>query len=560
MPRRETKRGILFLLTTSAAQMSVSSQDCDVAVLGGEIPSLFASAWIGKSSSVCLVLPPSFSSMSHSDPSLIFLPRRRISAADLPLLSDVRSDIVYADSLFDSLSSILPLSPVEAPLSLLSQPATCSDLDLVSCTNETTIPFASSSYHCTSLKRMRLRSDCDSSTPDAPLFSPPFWPVVEEGERNGLLEASVYAFQRETSGWCDSRLSSLEVATSLKSAFPPSVRLFYGTVYEVGGTYPTFALRGRREDGDSFSFVASSVVVGETERRIDSSLYPSLSPFAPPGISPSQIASTYERQVSFYAPIGSSSLSFSSPTIESVDLALVLPSGRILDTSSYPASTLLVREGGIASIPCDETIHSLASCLASLSSPLTDLVFLYRKAGGRTTEESLLDFGYTKSDLASALSSSSSSSKCSGREGRVAHEYSSHCFAPRIDACEERVGPDETETEAVRVEVGIASLSRGETASSDGVVVSLLDVPLDSSLHPMTRGRVGERLRRAFVVSESLSGEGGVCQDTCGGSNYNGVHDVSSDGECDDGGAGSHYSICPFGTDCSDCGTRPPRQ
>ena len=30
----------------------------------------------------------------------------------------------------------------------------------------------------------------------------------------------------------------------------------------------------------------------------------------------------------------------------------------------------------------------------------------------------------------------------------------------------------------------------------------------------------------------------------------------SHDGECDDGGAGSHYSLCALGTDCNDCGTR----
>ncbi|MEZ4937796.1 MAG: hypothetical protein R2799_09415 [Crocinitomicaceae bacterium] len=28
------------------------------------------------------------------------------------------------------------------------------------------------------------------------------------------------------------------------------------------------------------------------------------------------------------------------------------------------------------------------------------------------------------------------------------------------------------------------------------------------------------------------------------------------DGVCDDGGSGSVYSVCDFGTDCSDCGAR----
>jgi len=32
----------------------------------------------------------------------------------------------------------------------------------------------------------------------------------------------------------------------------------------------------------------------------------------------------------------------------------------------------------------------------------------------------------------------------------------------------------------------------------------------------------------------------------------------SSDGDCDDGGAGSEFDICPLGSDCTDCGDRPP--
>jgi len=31
-----------------------------------------------------------------------------------------------------------------------------------------------------------------------------------------------------------------------------------------------------------------------------------------------------------------------------------------------------------------------------------------------------------------------------------------------------------------------------------------------------------------------------------------------NDGDCDDGGPGSDYDICDYGTDCSDCGSRPP--
>jgi len=42
-------------------------------------------------------------------------------------------------------------------------------------------------------------------------------------------------------------------------------------------------------------------------------------------------------------------------------------------------------------------------------------------------------------------------------------------------------------------------------------------------------------------------GGGGMCTNTC---NY------ANDGECDDGGPGSQYSVCGLGTDCGDCGPR----
>jgi hypothetical protein len=32
----------------------------------------------------------------------------------------------------------------------------------------------------------------------------------------------------------------------------------------------------------------------------------------------------------------------------------------------------------------------------------------------------------------------------------------------------------------------------------------------------------------------------------------------SNDGTCDDGGPGWEYDVCEYGTDCSDCGGRPP--
>jgi len=38
-----------------------------------------------------------------------------------------------------------------------------------------------------------------------------------------------------------------------------------------------------------------------------------------------------------------------------------------------------------------------------------------------------------------------------------------------------------------------------------------------------------------------------ICEDTC---------TFANDGECDDGGPGSDYSVCSYGTDCNDCGVR----
>ena len=48
---------------------------------------------------------------------------------------------------------------------------------------------------------------------------------------------------------------------------------------------------------------------------------------------------------------------------------------------------------------------------------------------------------------------------------------------------------------------------------------------------------------------DSAAPEGTLCEDTCSSAN---------DMECDDGGPDSMYSICAFGSDCSDCGPRNP--
>jgi hypothetical protein len=46
------------------------------------------------------------------------------------------------------------------------------------------------------------------------------------------------------------------------------------------------------------------------------------------------------------------------------------------------------------------------------------------------------------------------------------------------------------------------------------------------------------------------------CEDTCGSPSNPGSY--VGDGDCDDGGEGSDFSICAFGTDCTDCGERDP--
>jgi bacterioferritin-associated ferredoxin len=50
-----------------------------------------------------------------------------------------------------------------------------------------------------------------------------------------------------------------------------------------------------------------------------------------------------------------------------------------------------------------------------------------------------------------------------------------------------------------------------------------------------------------LVPAAPVAEQEGVCTNTC---------QFAFDGECDDGGVGSVYSICEVGSDCSDCGPR----
>ncbi len=42
-----------------------------------------------------------------------------------------------------------------------------------------------------------------------------------------------------------------------------------------------------------------------------------------------------------------------------------------------------------------------------------------------------------------------------------------------------------------------------------------------------------------------------LCTDTCF---------YAFDGDCDDGGPGADFDLCDYGTDCADCGPRPPQE
>lgn len=53
-----------------------------------------------------------------------------------------------------------------------------------------------------------------------------------------------------------------------------------------------------------------------------------------------------------------------------------------------------------------------------------------------------------------------------------------------------------------------------------------------------------------------------ICLDACGGYTFDGEGTMveilyHNDQHCDDGGDGSEFSTCPYGTDCTDCGPRP---
>jgi len=80
-----------------------------------------------------------------------------------------------------------------------------------------------------------------------------------------------------------------------------------------------------------------------------------------------------------------------------------------------------------------------------------------------------------------------------------------------------------------------------------------LSVPRDAQPSDFGSGRpdIGPRDLGGPADLGRDSGSGGstLCTNTC---------TYDADGDCDDGGPGSDFSLCDYGTDCTDCGPRPP--
>ena len=69
---------------------------------------------------------------------------------------------------------------------------------------------------------------------------------------------------------------------------------------------------------------------------------------------------------------------------------------------------------------------------------------------------------------------------------------------------------------------------------------------------------IGSYPKDMLINSHTAPGILGGCSNTCTGSVNTPRQDTNheSDGDCDDGGPGSQYDLCEYGTDCADCGPR----
>lgn len=94
------------------------------------------------------------------------------------------------------------------------------------------------------------------------------------------------------------------------------------------------------------------------------------------------------------------------------------------------------------------------------------------------------------------------------------------------------------------VNVPSITLAAGLCDQSAAISVSFNFKSLGSGF---TKGLNAKSLTNRGQCSAPAGGYGSVCQNTC---------HYASDGDCDDGGPGSDYSVCAFGKDCTDCGPR----
>ena len=96
----------------------------------------------------------------------------------------------------------------------------------------------------------------------------------------------------------------------------------------------------------------------------------------------------------------------------------------------------------------------------------------------------------------------------------------------------------------------VYSSSMGELADFEQICTSTTGAPaMTTGIYRSTFGTCVYTGIRSGSISRSseCTSPPTTCTDTC---NY------ASDNDCDDGGAGSEFSICTLGTDCNDCGAR----
>ncbi|GBG24183.1 Hypothetical Protein FCC1311_004012 [Hondaea fermentalgiana] len=127
------------------------------------------------------------------------------------------------------------------------------------------------------------------------------------------------------------------------------------------------------------------------------------------------------------------------------------------------------------------------------------------------------------------------------------------CFAERSDGVSRLCALDEASENKIE--------SNGSATAQFCSIADLIDAPFEQTCRSVADARCSLYVRPTTFYDSSDDralanridsgiqdlGEGALCSNTC---RYNG------DRECDDSGPRALYSVCSFGTDCQDCGTR----